>query len=166
MVNRNNIVYSIAAAQRILNIKTGLYQVQEWTHVVWVHGKNFCRFISKKLFKKHFADRRRAEAQNIDLLIDSQDDRHFTAMGSNGVYQIHTHDVGIKCTCEDYKNQIRIIGKGVCKHGYAVLNHLGFDSLADYLERDRTCERVPSIQDAPLYIPPRGERTERGRSID
>ena len=169
MVTRNNLVYSIAAAQRILGIKTGLYQVEEWAFVVWVRGKNFCKFVSKKLFKKHFADRRRVEAQNIDLIIDDQDASHYTALGSSGFHHLHTHDQGVNCTCEDFKNQVHILKRGICKHGYAVLNHLGFDSLSDYLERDRTYERV-NLDNVPVVLS-NGARSSsqprvRGRSID
>jgi predicted nucleic acid-binding Zn finger protein len=166
MVTRHNIIYSIAAAQRILGIKSGVYEIRVWAWVVLVRGLNFCRFMSKKAFLKHFADRRREEGKNIDLVIDDQDDRHFTALGKKNFYQLHTTPIGVNCTCEDYSNQIQFFGKAVCKHGYAVLSHLGFNTLTEYLERDRTCERLPDISQAPVRIPPCGERTSRGRSID
>ena len=171
MVTRHNLVYSIAAAQRILGIKTGLYQVEEWAFVVWVRGKNFCQFVSKKLFKKHFSDRRREEGKMIDLVIDPQNDRHFTAMGGNGIYELHANDRGVDCTCEDYKNQCRIFGSGarLCKHGYAVLGHLGFSSLSEYIERGRGSGRV-DLNNVPVMLS-NGARSSsqprlRGRSVD
>ena len=160
MVTRHNLIYSIAAAQRILGIKTGLYKVEEWVHVVWVHGAGFCRFMSKKLFKKHFADRRKEEAKNVNFYTENNID--FTAYGNSGSYAVKALDKEVTCTCEDYKNQSRFLKRGVCKHGYAALNHLGFNSLQDYIERDRTYQRIP--HDAPLYIPPR--QRVRGRSVD
>jgi SWIM zinc finger len=166
MVTRHNIIYSIAAAQRILGIKSGVYEIRVWAWVVLVRGLNFCRFMSKKAFLKHFADRRREEGKNIDLVIDDQDASHFTALGKSNFYQLHTQDDRITCTCEDYKNQFSFFkGKGLCKHGYAVLSHIGYESLSDYVQRDRTYEKV-DISQAPVRIPERGERTSRGRSID
>jgi hypothetical protein len=166
MVTRNNLVYSIAAAQRILGIAQRVFEVREWAWVVLVRGPGFCRFMSKKLFKKHFADRRREQAKSIDLVIDNDNANHYTALGKSSFYQLYARADRVTCTCEDYKNQSNILGRGICKHGYAVLNHLGYESLSDYIERDRTCERLPNIDHAPVRIPPRGERTSRGRSID
>jgi predicted nucleic acid-binding Zn finger protein len=41
---------------------------------------------------------------------------------------------GVFCECQDYQNQIDLLGRGCCKHGYAVLAQLGMASLSDYLE--------------------------------
>jgi hypothetical protein len=37
------------------------------------------------------------------------------------------------CTCDDFNNQLEFFGRGCCKHGYAVLNSLGCQSLEHYL---------------------------------
>lgn len=163
MVTRHNLVYSIAAAQRILGIKTGLYQVQEWAHVVWVHGANFCRFVSKKLFKKHFADRRREEAKKINIF-DGEGKGHYYAQGSkNDLYEIYVHKSGIACNCEDFRNQATFFKReGICKHGYAALNLLGFSSLSEYLERDREPIPVMLSNGSRSSSEPRN----RGRSVD
>ena len=169
MVTRNNLVYSIAAAQRIIGIAQRIFEVREWAWVILVRGPGFCQFMSKKLFKKHFADRRRVEAQNIDIAIDAQDASHYTALGSS-IYHLHAHDQGVSCTCEDFKNQVHILKReGICKHGYAVLSHLGFDSLSDYVERDRGYERV-NLDNVPVMLS-NGARSSsqprvKGRSVD
>lgn len=166
MVTRTTIIYSIAAAQRILNIKQGLYDVQEWAWVVWVRGKNFCRFMSKKAFKQHFIDHRKRAAQEIDLVINHQDSSKFTALGKSGNYQLTTTETGIVCTCEDYRNQLYHIGMGVCKHGYAVLNHLGFSSLSSYVDTQQENPRA-TMPDVRLSNQrPDGKRAPRGRSVD
>ena len=165
MITQKTLIYSIEAAKRILNIKSGVYEVQEWAWVIWVRGTGFCRFMSKKVFQKHFADRRKEAGKSIFVSVDTHDNSHFIAQGSKDFYELFTHDSSVSCNCEDFKNQMRFIGKGVCKHGYAVLNFLGFGSLAEYVDRDRSYEKVPSLQ-IPCYIPPKGERTSRNRSID
>ena len=170
MVTRNNLVYSIAAAQRIIGIAQRIFEVREWAWVILVRGPGFCQFMSKKLFKKHFADRRRTEAQSIDIVIDDRDASHYTAIGSS-IYQLHTHDQGVICTCEDFRNQVRLLNAkhSICKHGYAVLNHLGFNSLSDYLERDRGYEKV-DLDNVPVALS-NGARSSsqprvKGRSVD
>ena len=172
MVTRSNIIYSIAAAQRILNIKSGLYDVQEWAFVVWVRGKNFCKFVSKKLFKKHFADFRKKQAEKVNLVVNPNNSKEFNAAGSAGTYTLNAEDKAIKCTCEDFRNQVFILKTkhSTCKHGYAVLSHLGFKSLSDYIERDRTCERVDVFKSAPVSLSNGSWTTAnprpKGRSVD
>ena len=172
MVTRSNIIYSIAAAQRILNIKSGLYDVQEWAFVVWVRGKNFCKFVSKKLFKKHFADFRKKQAEKVNLVVDPNNAKEFKAVGNSGLYTLKVEDKAVTCDCEDYRNQIfHLRAKhSTCKHGYAVLFKLGFSSLSDYIERDRTCERVDVFKNAPVSLSNGSWTTAnprpKGRSVD
>lgn len=49
-------------------------------------------------------------------------------------YGVTSHGDRLVCECQDYQNQVEAWGKGCCKHGYKVLNHLGFDKLADYIK--------------------------------
>ncbi|MCX5964888.1 MAG: hypothetical protein NT070_17680 [Cyanobacteria bacterium] len=106
MVTRSNIIYSIAAAQRILGIAQRIFEVREWAWVVLVRGPGFCRFMSKKLFKKHFADFRKKQAEKVQLVANPNNSKEFKATGSAGTYTLNAEDKAIKCTCEDFRNQV------------------------------------------------------------
>lgn len=157
MVTQFNLVFSIAAAQRILG--RSVYEVRVWAWVVLVRGVGFCRFISKKDFLNHFADRRKIEAKKITVVVNLRDKSEYKVIDKD--YTLKVFHAGISCNCEDYKNQVRYIGKGVCKHGYAVLAQLGFSSLSDFRE---SRESIPEIRLSNQR--PDGKRAPRGRSVD
>ena len=88
----------------------------------------------------------------------------------------HTYEVEVDndnrivCQCRDYRDQIQFMGRGVCKHGYAVLSYLGFNSMAEYVDR-------PVVLPQPKHWPgqnletaelaPKGKATiVNNRSID
>jgi hypothetical protein len=48
----------------------------------------------------------------------------------------------IECACADYANQLRFYGRGVCKHGYAVLHTLGFSDLRSYLAGEKVAQPI------------------------
>jgi uncharacterized Zn finger protein len=53
-------------------------------------------------------------------------------------YLLEVTAQGVSCTCPDMHDQFTEIGRGVCKHGYAVLGILGFRTLAEFhAELDR-----------------------------
>lgn len=171
MVTRDNLIYSIAAAQRILGIKTGIYQVQEWAWVVWVRGVNFCRFYSKKVFCKHFVDRRKEQAKAIEVVQNPSNENEFKAISKSNTYRLETQADRVTCTCEDYRNQRNILGGGICKHGYAVLFQIGFTSLKDYLDREVITARIPEPENRShmgyvTYQRKSGEPRRKGRSVD
>jgi hypothetical protein len=138
MVTRENLVFSISAARRLLGVAQDVsIQICEFFKVVWVWVKgNRPTFISKKAFKQHFVDRRRAAARALTATQWINQPTYFTVRNEskNSTYQLEAFPDRIECPCDDYKNQIQFIGRGCCKHGYAVLNTLGFSSLAHYVE--------------------------------
>lgn len=129
-----SLVFSSAALRRIANVSAALnVKIEVWAFVVWtwVQGKA-PRFVSKKEFLQQFVDFRRAGSRLC-----------YVGYESNGTYNVHSHGHPYKvtamakavvCACEDYKAQVAVWGQGCCKHGYALLNHLGFDSLKDYIK--------------------------------
>ncbi len=132
------LIYSRAAAARILNVPIeGIRRVEVWAFVVLVvPHKGYGlkpRFVSKEKFRIHFAEFRRQSALN--LLVVGQRGSEFTVLNpsNNNQYQVVVGTAGVKCTCEDYRNQLRYLGRGCCKHAYKVLFHLGFKSLAEYV---------------------------------
>ena len=126
-------LYTMTAASRIL--KTSFNRIK-WVQVfhkvinVCVKGSS-PRFISKKLFWSAFVAFRQESAKNVK--VKRIGERHFQALGKEEIYDLELTPNLVTCTCVDYKNQIEQLGKGCCKHGYAVLATLGFSTLAEYI---------------------------------
>jgi hypothetical protein len=144
MVTAFNLIYSAAAVRRILGLAFPVVRIEKWWKVVLVVFKG-CRprFMSRAAFLKHFVEWRKAQArvlrvtQRLDAGIGLRpaEGVQFTVRNENknSVYIVQAMPSGLLCECEDYKNQLQFLGKGCCKHGYAVLAHLGFESLQNYL---------------------------------
>jgi predicted nucleic acid-binding Zn finger protein len=133
----NQLIYSVSAARRIFAIPSGVRVriIKFWRCIwLWVAGQR-PRFVSLAVFKAHFAQRRMQAAQQ--LTVSKLEPYLFTV--TNPVkakrYAVVLIKKGPVCECEDYRNQAVLLGKGVCKHGYAVLAALGFGSLSAYLSR-------------------------------
>lgn len=134
-----NLVYSAAALQRMWGLlyrRPADLQVREWSKVVWVWVPGHRpTFVPKAEFQHHFTEWRRESAQALQVsLWDAQANRyavHNEAKGS--AYVVEVSPAAVACSCRDYKRQVAAWGQGCCKHGYAVLSHLGFSSLDDYL---------------------------------
>lgn len=142
MINKAFFVFSKAAIARVLNIAVNLVvRVEKWWRVVLVIIKGQRpRFFSISTFTNHFADWRKEESQN--LIVQSISEGSFTVENPEKMSRHYVEALlsGIKCSCEDFRNQIKYLEKpGACKHGYAVLSHLGFDRLSEYIEHHRWC---------------------------
>ena len=132
------LVYSRAAAARILGVPVEqIRRVEVWPFVVLVIPQRGFglrpRFVSKQTFRTHFVEFRRQSAK--DLLVITQRGSEFTVLNpaNSNQYTVTVGTSSIKCTCEDYHNQLRFLGRGCCKHCYRVLFHLGFQTLKDYV---------------------------------
>ena len=137
MVSKSNFVFSKAAASRILGVAKNLisgFKVFFRVCWVWVQGAR-PRFISKKLFTQHFAEYRQQQGRELAVAGWPQMPNWYEVGGVSNNYPVVLEPTGPECACEDYKNQIAILGRGVCKHGYAVLLSLGYCSLREYLAR-------------------------------
>ncbi len=137
MVSQTNLVFSKSAASRILCIpKDWIAGFKIFYRVcwIWIRGSR-PRFISKKIFLRHFAEYRQQQGRQLTAKSWPEVLGSFTvenpAKGSS--YPVTLDSNGPACDCEDYSNQIKHLGKGVCKHGYAVLLSLGYGSLREYL---------------------------------
>jgi len=137
MVTATSILYSVSAVRRLLGLGDRIMvKIREfgWVVWVWIQGKR-PTFISKKAFKQHFVDRRKAEAKGLVITQNIFESCSYAVRNEvrNSVYKVNLRDDAIACECDDYKNQVAFFGRGCCKHGYAVLNQIGFNSLKDYL---------------------------------
>lgn len=130
------LVYSAAAVRRMLGLTDdAIVEVREFFKVIWVWVKGSRpRFISKQAFKQHFVDRRKAEAKVLTVQKAFMPNTfHVLNKKSRTEYTIQCFTGGIICNCEDFRNQSQFFGRACCKHGYAVLELLGFGSLQNYI---------------------------------
>jgi hypothetical protein len=138
MVTAFNLIYSVSAVRRLLGLANdAAVTIRQfaWVVWVWVKGKR-PTFISKKVFKLHFVDRRKVAAQALSATQWFDQPNRFTVYNESkeSVYVVECSPTTLQCTCDDYSNQIKFIGRGCCKHGYAVLNQLGYSSLSQYIQ--------------------------------
>ncbi|NEQ46229.1 MAG: hypothetical protein F6K00_22880 [Leptolyngbya sp. SIOISBB] len=137
MATRSTLVYSAAAIRRMMGLPASVpVQLREFLDVVWVWVKgDRPTFVSKADFKRHFVERRQAAAESLTVIDWLSDPPRYMVTnpetGSN--HLVVEQGDRLDCDCEDYQWQQRFIGRGCCKHGYAVLRYLGFDSLGDFL---------------------------------
>ena len=166
-----NLFFNLASVARIAKAPIdSIDRFEIWDRVILVIFKKGLhmrpRFLSNMLFYSSFVEDRKARSRLIEITQNPFADRIYTAKNpANG----HTYTVivgdSVECQCADYRAQLSFIGKGCCKHGYAVLNHLGFNSLSDWqaIERIRK-NRTPA--DWPQFTPRPKSTIVNGRSID
>jgi predicted nucleic acid-binding Zn finger protein len=137
MVTAFNILYSTAAVRRLLGLQSSAQvQIREFFKVVWVWVKGQRpTFISKAVFKIHFVEWRKAQARGLKVTERLDRPNAYTVRNEckDSTYIVEARADGVFCGCHDFKNQLEFLGRGCCKHGYAVLNDLGFGSLRDYI---------------------------------
>lgn len=136
MVTSQNILYSASAIARIFNVAaSAVVKFEIWATGVWVYVKGMRpRLVSFKAFKQHFVDRRKSEAQSLQVVRAPMVGGYVVRNPKKDSQYIATPTpTGIECACDDYKNQVQFFGKGCCKHGYAVLAQLGFSDLRSYI---------------------------------
>ena len=136
MINPKNFIYNHAAVARMLGIAINLVvRVEKWFNCVFVIVKGRRpRFWKKASFTNHFVEWRRKQSEDLKAL---RIDRHrfqVSNLSKGSIYYVDLQQEGIACNCEDFKNQINILKKGCCKHGYAALNQLGFSKLSEYIQ--------------------------------
>jgi hypothetical protein len=144
ITSAQQLVFSVSAVRRILGVSSELeIKVRVWSKVLWVcvAGRR-PTFVSKQALLLHFAEWRKATSRSLLVTRNIARSDLFAVRneGKSTVYKVQTYTGGIKCECEDFKNQSRFLGRACCKHCYAVLGHLGFGSLADYIEASTTVQ--------------------------
>ncbi|MBD2259809.1 hypothetical protein [Pseudanabaena sp. FACHB-2040] len=157
MATRSTMLYSAAAVRRMLGLSPSTpVQLREFFKVIWVAVKGQRpTFISKAQMKSHFVQHRQAEAAQLQVTDWLRDPGQFTVTNpeSQSRHQVSCLRDRLECDCEDYYWQRQAFGRGCCKHGYAVLNYLGFDSLRTYLkeEQRQAEEETPARPTKPAY---------------
>jgi hypothetical protein len=133
-------LYTKSAALRILSqLAIKIESVQLIRNTVQVtyrtqHGR-CSTFLSKRVFKRDFVEFRKANAQSITITRTAEHSTIYTAwnVGQKTVYQVTLSPQSIQCECEDYRQQVEAFKIGCCKHGYALLNTIGYSNLNEYL---------------------------------
>ncbi|MFM7447641.1 MAG: SWIM zinc finger family protein [Leptolyngbyaceae cyanobacterium] len=130
------LLYSKSAAARLLSVDLEeILDLQVWGTGIWVNidGQR-PRILSKKAFKQHFVDWRKAAARS--LLVTPQVFARNTYTVRNETketrYEVQLLGDRVTCTCEDFTKQ-QVFKQGCCKHLYAALKFCGYGSLAEYL---------------------------------
>ena len=166
-----NLFFNLASVARIAEAPIALIdRFEVWDHTVLVifeKGRGLRpKFLSKKVFYSSFVEDRKARSRLIEITQNPFADKIFTARNTTNShdYTVIVSDA-IECQCADYRNQVSFIGRGCCKHGYAVLNHLGFNSLSDFQAIERM-KRTPAPADWPQFTPRPKPTIVNGRSID
>ncbi|NJM64794.1 MAG: hypothetical protein HC772_00145 [Leptolyngbyaceae cyanobacterium CRU_2_3] len=131
------LLYSKSAAARLLGVDLEeILDLQVWGTGIWVNIEGQRpRILSKKVFKQHFVDWRKAAARS--LLVTPQVFARNTYTVRNETketrYEVQLLSGCVTCTCEDFAKQRQVFKQGCCKHLYAALKFCGYGSLADYL---------------------------------
>jgi hypothetical protein len=138
----NQLVFSVSAVRRVLGVSSELdIKVRIWSKVLWVCvAGHRPTFVSKQALLLHFVEWRKASSRSMQVSQVTRGSDLFSVRneGKSTVYKVQTYTGGIRCECEDFKNQARFLGQACCKHCYAVLGQLGFVSLTDYIEASTT----------------------------
>ncbi|HHP7231696.1 MAG TPA: hypothetical protein ACFCUY_12660 [Xenococcaceae cyanobacterium] len=141
MITAQNLIYSKAAAARILDIdKTEIKELENWHKVILVKIRNQkSQFISKRDFRQHFAEWRKSRSHGLKATPHLYDKQLFTVFNpyKHTRYQVLVAPQELVCECEDWANQKEILGKACCKHCYSVLNYLNYSSLKEYIEQSK-----------------------------
>jgi predicted nucleic acid-binding Zn finger protein len=152
MVTAFNIIYSASSVRRLLGLKASAkVELKEFARVIWVWVKGQRpTFIGKRVFLQHFAEWRKAQGKGLKVTERLDIANHYTVrnLSKDTAYIVEKRADGVFCTCDDLNNQLEFFGKGCCKHGYAVLNHLGFSSLSDYIQARKVIP-FPKAAEAP-----------------
>lgn len=103
--------------------------------------------------KQAFVSRRKARARALTVTPWLMTPGHWTVRNETKgtTYDVVEYPTAIYCTCADYGNQLEAFGQGCCKHGYSVLNQLGFNSLSEYLEEKELRRRYQEWQEREDY---------------
>jgi predicted nucleic acid-binding Zn finger protein len=133
------LIYSVSNALRILGKKYHSLKIEVWSNCIWVWGKSqVCKFVSKNLFKRQFVSFRQQGSKVLEVTKDLYESNVYHVYNPikdsrHHVTVVAGHVSPLQCTCADYNQQLQAMGKGCCKHAYALLTELGYSSLSDYI---------------------------------
>jgi hypothetical protein len=144
-----SLIFTKSAAARVMGISASqIVRFEVWVSVCFVIVKGQRpTFVSKKKFYANFAEYRQQQGQELRASgkVTKVSASRYTVdsnRAESGFYLLEVQPDRIVCECRDYRDQVEQWGKGVCKHGYAVMGQLGLGSLQDYLRASAHAQRM------------------------
>jgi hypothetical protein len=152
MITSTSLIFSKSSVARILSIPASqIVKFVVYPYVCWVHVRGQRpKFMSRKPFYQHFAAHRQAQGQELRQQgkVSKISGTRYTIdsnSAESGFYMVELHPDRVACECQDYRNQLEYIGRGICKHGYAAIGQLGLTTLSDYLRAAEMAKRIAPI---------------------
>lgn len=140
----NNLIFSKAAALRILKVATKIEAVRIFkgaVQVTYLTKNGRCStFLSKSQFFDDFLTFRQEGAKTVTVSQwgAGSYQNHYSCHSSKSerIYTVKLLAGLAMCECPDYEEQHRQLGnaKPGCKHVIATLNHIGYGSLTEYMD--------------------------------
>jgi hypothetical protein len=97
-------------------------------------------YLTVRDFQVSYAEERKERAKGLKVTQRLDDECAFTVRNENKnhVYTVDCLNKAIRCNCPDFEISTKAMNtdKVCCKHGYAVLNLLGYGSLKEYIKSD------------------------------
>ena len=130
-------IYSITAAIKILG-RRDICKLEIWAKVIFIKFNNGqARFVAKKDFWIEFHRSRKERAKKLTVSYYGNDLYQVSSQSRLDPYFVSLGD-NIQCECADYAEQVKAkFRHPICKHGWALLNHLGFNSLSAYIQSNQ-----------------------------
>lgn len=136
----NSLLFSKRATERILGLdpfSVDDFLVNGNIVIAKIARQKNLVTIPKQRYLQDFVAFRQQGAKEINIAKISSNNNDYryraTNISNRNTYTLEVTITGIQCECEDYRQQREISEKSCCKHGYALLNHIGFNNLRDYL---------------------------------
>jgi hypothetical protein len=99
-----------------------------------VQTANKSFFVPTELVKSSFVELRKEGSKTLQVKALGNLVYSVSNPAKKSCYHVKRTDTSVICQCEDYRKMVETgIKNPCCKHGYAVLNVLGYASLRDYL---------------------------------
>jgi hypothetical protein len=140
----SSLFFSKAAASRLLPFATKIERiaiVNGAVNVVYIaNGKRCSTFLSKKAFYTDFLIFRQEGAKTVKVKRWGTGSyvNHYECFSSKSerIYTVKLVAGLAMCSCPDYERQYQELGKAKtgCKHVIATLNHVGYGSIAEYMD--------------------------------
>lgn len=111
-----------------------IYQINRFCDGVLVTFRDGSQeYIPNSKIFTAFVNKRRDRASTLIICEILEQAEYLVKNSHKGtLYTVYLEHHDLRCQCPDYHNQMAVLGKGCCKHGYAVLFYLGYDSLKEY----------------------------------
>lgn len=135
-------IYTKASAAKLLGLKVTdiefVYPMEGDRCMVGLFNDGI--ILTKAEFIKVMTSDRKARSRQIKVTQNVFKPEVFKARNDSRTYNVELYRDCITCQCEDYQGQASAFNSQqvACKHSYAVLNHLGYGSLKDYLKYQKS----------------------------